>query len=146
MLYYGHESLLTRSAAARVTGCRSRTDASRDCEDVRDLRGDDQTLSQTTARDRSLFAKSDPRQSCQERSGVAGQLESAVRSPSRCDARRALPAVPSRTWHRGEYGQHQSRQSFPGLDAKKTLGWQAYLDGRKILREGERRIGKREVA
>ena len=29
---------------------------------------------------------------------------------------------------------------------EKTLGWQAYLDGRRILREEERRIGKRGVA
>src|SRR6266851_6979574 len=28
---------------------------------------------------------------------------------------------------------------------EKKLGWQAYLDGRRILREEERRIGKREV-
>jgi len=31
------------------------------------------------------------------------------------------------------------RENYP-------LGWQAYLDGRRILREEERRIGKRGVA
>jgi len=49
--------------------------------------------------------------------------ESAVRSPSRCDARRARSAVPSRTGHRGEYGQHQSRQSFLGWTRKKRRSW-----------------------
>src|SRR6266566_295011 len=112
-------SLFTRFTAASRASGRCRTEPGRDCQDVCGLGGNDQTLSQTTTRDRSRFTKSDPRPSCQERSGVAGPLESAVRSPSRCDARRALSAVPSRTWHRGEYGQHQSRQSFPGLDAKK---------------------------
>src|SRR5713226_739291 len=119
MLYCRHESLFTRFTAASRASGRCRTEPGRDCQDVCGLGGDDQTLSQTTTRDRSRFAKSDPRPSCQERSGVAGPLESAVRSPSRCDARRALSAVPSRTGHRGEYGQHQSRQSCPGLDAKK---------------------------
>jgi hypothetical protein len=119
MLYCGHESLLTRFTAARATSCRCRTDASGDCQDLRGLGRDDQALSQTTPRDWSCAAQSDPRSSCQERSGVAGPLESAVRSPSRCDARRALPAVQSRPWHRGESCQYQSRQSCPGLDAKK---------------------------
>ncbi len=36
--------------------------------------------------------------------------------------------------------------SGAGAGGKKGLGWQAYLDGRRILREEERRIGKREVA
>src|SRR6266700_1024529 len=119
MLYCRHESLFTRLTATSHASGRCRTEPGRDCQDVCGLGGDDQTLSQTTTRDRSRFAKGDPRPSCQERSGVAGPLESAVRSPSRCDARRALPPVPSRTWHTGEYGQHQSRQSRPGLDAKK---------------------------
>src|SRR5437588_1294533 len=119
MLYCRHESLFTRFTATSRASGRCLTDAGRVCQDVCGLGGDDQTLSQTTTRDRSRVAKSDPRPSCHERSAVAGPLASAVRSPSRCDARRALPAVPSRTWHRGEYGQHQSRQSGPGLDAKK---------------------------
>src|SRR6266568_1726650 len=119
MLYCRHESLFTRFTAASRASGRCRTEPGRDCQDVCGLGGDDQTLSQTTTRDRSRFAKSDPRPSCADQCGVAGPLESAVRSPSRCDTRRTLPAVPSRTWHRGEYGQHQSRQSFPGLDAKK---------------------------
>src|SRR6266700_669622 len=119
MLYCRHESLFTRFTATSRASDRCRTEPGRDCQDVCGLGSDDQTLSQTTTRERSRVAKSDPRPSCQERSGVAGPLESAVRSPSRCDARRALPPVPSRTWHTGEYGQHQSRQSCPGLDAKK---------------------------
>ncbi len=57
--------------------------------------------------------------SCQKRSGVAGPLESAMRGPSRRDARRALLPVPSRTWHRREHSQHQSCQSGSGMDAKK---------------------------
>jgi len=32
------------------------------------------------------------------------------------------------------------------MNAAFFLGWQAYLDGRGILREGKRRIGKRAVA
>src|SRR6266852_1259530 len=119
MLYCGHESLLTRFTTTRPPSCRCRTDASGDSQDLRGLGRDDQALSQTTPRDRSCTAQSDSRSSCQERSGVAGPLESAVRSPSRCDTRRALPVVPSRLWHRGEHSQHQSRQSCPGLDAKK---------------------------
>src|SRR5260370_3514362 len=118
MLYYRHESLFTRFTAASRASGRCRTEPGRDCQDVCGLGGDDQTLSQTTTRDRSRVAKSDPRPSCQERSGVAGPLESAVRSPSRCDATRALPAVPSRTWHRGKYAEHQSRRNTPGLDTK----------------------------
>src|SRR6266566_2559701 len=59
--------------------------------------------------------------SCQKRSGVAGPLESAMRGPSRRDARRALLPVPSRTWHRREHSQHQSCQSGSGMDAKKTV-------------------------
>src|SRR5712692_563 len=119
MLYCKHESLFTRFTAASHASCRCRTEPGRDCQDVCCLGGGRIILKKTTTRDRSRLAKRDPRPSCQERSGVAGPLESAVRSPSRCDARRALPPVPSRTWHRGEYGQHQSRQSFLGLDAKK---------------------------
>ncbi len=119
MLYCGHESLLPRFTTARPPSSRCRTDASGDRQDLRGLGGDDQALSQTTPRNGSCAAQNDPRSACQERSGVAGPLESAVRSPSRCDTRRTLPAVPSRPWHRGEHSQHQSRQSGPGLDAKK---------------------------
>ena len=119
MLYYEHESLFTRSAAACPPMRGSRNIPSRDCENIRGLGSDDQTLSQTTTRDRSGGAKSDSRSSCQKRSDVAGQLESAVRSSSRCHARRALSPVPSRTWHRGESCQHQSCQSGAGLDTKK---------------------------
>src|SRR5947209_13387279 len=119
MLYCRHESLYTRFTATSHASCRCRREPGRDCQDVCYLGGDDQTLSQTTTRDWSRFAKGDPRPSCQERSAVAGQLENAVRSLSRCDARRALSAIPSQTWHRSEYVQHQSRQSWPRLDAKK---------------------------
>src|SRR6266699_3300624 len=143
MLYCRHESLFTRLTATSHASGRCRTEPGRDCQDVCGLGGDDQTLSQTTTRDRSRFAKSDPRPSCADQCGVAGPLESVVRSPSRCDPRRTLLAVPSRTWHRGEYGQHQSRQSFPGLDAKKTLGWQAYLE-EDVLKSCE--VGSRILA
>ena len=87
--------------------------------DLRGLGLHHQTLSQTTTRERSPLAKSDPRSSCQERSSVAGALASAVRSPSRCDTRRALPLVPGHPWHPGEPGQHQPRQSGFRLDTKK---------------------------
>jgi hypothetical protein len=91
MVYYGHESLLTRSAAARVTSCRSRTHASGDCEDVCDLRRDHQAVSQATPRDRSRRAQSDSGSSCHQRSSAAGGPERAVRSPSRCQIGRPLP-------------------------------------------------------
>src|SRR3989442_14283305 len=90
MLYCRHESLLTRFTAASRASCRCRTEPGRDCQDVCGLGGNDQTLSQTTTRDRSRVAKSDPRPSCHERSAVAGPLESAVSSPSRCGARASL--------------------------------------------------------
>src|SRR6266852_5193900 len=147
MLYCRHESLFTRCTAASRASCRCRTEPGRDCQDVCCLGGDDQTLSQTTTRDRSRLAKRDPRPSCQERSGVAGPLESAVRSPSRCDARRALPPVPSRTWHRGEYGQHQSRQSFLGLDAKKKTLVAREQDerARAAWREQARQLARQDL-
>src|SRR6266700_588214 len=78
MLYYRYASLLTRCTAARPPSCRSRTDASEDCHELRGLGRDDQALPQITPRDRSRAAQSDPRSSCQERSGVAGPLESAA--------------------------------------------------------------------
>ena len=119
MLYSEHASLFTRPQAACVASRRSRNNTSRDSENVRRLGSDKQALSQTTTRDRSRGAKSDSRSTCQERSRVAGPLASAVSSPSRCDPRRALPNVPSRTWRRGEPRQHQSRQGGFGLDTKK---------------------------
>ncbi len=119
MVNWGHESLFPRFTATSAARNRCRTEPIRGGRDVRRLAGLDQTLSQTTTRDRSCLAKSDPRSSCQKRSGVAGPLESAARSSSRCDTRRALSPVPSRAWHRREHGQHQSRQSRSGLDTKK---------------------------
>lgn len=119
MLYYGHESLFTRPQAACAASRRSRNNTSRDSENVRSLGTDHQALSQTPTRDWSCVAQSDPRSAFQERSRVAGPLAGAVRGPSRRDARRALSLVPSRTWHRGESGQHQSCQGCFGLDSKK---------------------------
>src|SRR6266699_4052194 len=87
MLYCRHESLFTRFTAASRASGRCRTEPGRDCQDVCGLGGDDQTLSQTTTRDRSRFAKSDPRPSCADQCGVAGPLESAVRSPDRKSTR-----------------------------------------------------------
>src|SRR6266446_10826754 len=147
MLYYRHESLLTRFTTARPTSCRCRTDASGDCQDLRGLGRDDQALSQTTPRDRSCAAQSDSRSSCQERSGVAGPLESAVRSPSRCDTRRALPVVQSRTMHRGEHGQRQSCQSCPGLDAKKKtlVAREQDHEARTAWREQARRLASQDL-
>ncbi len=147
MLYCGHESLLTRFTTTRPPSCRCRTDASGDSQDLRGLGRDDQALSQTTPRDRSCTAQSDSRSSCQERSGVAGPLESAVRSPSRCDTRRALPVVPSRIWHRGEHSQHQSRQSCPGLDAKKKtlVAREQDQEARTAWREQARRLASQDL-
>src|SRR6266699_6072701 len=119
MLYYEHESLFTRPQAACAASRRSRNNTSRDSENVRRLGTDNQALSQTTTRDWSCFAQSDPWSAFQERSRVAGALAGAVRGPSRRDARRAWSLVSSRTWHQGESGQHQSCQGHFGLDAKK---------------------------
>ncbi len=119
MLDYEYESLFARSAAAYPAGRGSRNPTSRDCENLRGLGTNNQALSQTTTRDWSCFAQSDPRSACQERSRIAGPLAGAVRGPSRRDARRALSLVPNRTWHRGESGQHQSCQGRFGVDAKK---------------------------
>src|SRR5258708_32795399 len=119
MLYYEHESLCTRPQAACAASRRSRNNTSRDSENVGSLGTDSQALSQTTTRDWSCLAQSDPRSACEERSRIAGPLAGAVRGPSRRDARRALSLVPNRTWHRGESGQHQSCQGRFGWDAKK---------------------------
>src|SRR6266567_3479549 len=54
--------------------------------------------------------------SCQKRSGVAGPLESAMRGPSRRDARRALLPVPSRTWHRREQMKQLLSQDLVFVD------------------------------
>src|SRR5712692_4172547 len=147
MLYCRHESLFTRFTAASRASGRCRREPGRDCQDVCCLGGDDQTLYKTTTRERSRFAKGDPRPSCADRSAVAGPLESAVRSPSRCDARRALSAVPSRTGHRGEYGQHQSRQNCPGLDAKKKtlVAREQDESARAAWREQARQVGSQDL-
>jgi hypothetical protein len=119
MLDYEYESLFARSAATYPASRGSRNPTSRDCENLRGLGTNHQALSQTTTRERSRFAKGDSRSSCKKRSAVAGQLESATRNPSRCQARRALPTVRGHVWHPGESGQHQSCQNGSGLDAKK---------------------------
>ncbi len=119
MVNCDYESLFPRFAATSAACHRCRTEPSRGRRDLRGLGLHHQTLSQTTTRERSSLAKSDPRSSCQERSGIAGALASAVSSPSRCDTRRALPLVPSRAWHPGEPGQHQPRQNCFRLDTKK---------------------------
>ncbi|SRR6266487_2241506 len=119
MLNSRYESLFSRFAAARAPCDRRRTEPDRDRRNLCRLSPHHQTLSQTTTRDWPCLAKSDPRSACQKRSGVAGPLESPIRGPSRRDARRALPPVPSRTWCRGEHRQHQPCQSCSGVDAKK---------------------------
>src|SRR6266700_3087092 len=119
MLNSRYESLFSRFAAARAPCDRRRTEPDRDRRNLCRLSPHHQTLSQTTTRDWPCLAKSDPRSACQKRSGLAGPLESPIRGPSRRDARRALPPVPSRTWCRGEHRQHQPCQSCSGVDAKK---------------------------
>src|SRR5260370_4352060 len=119
MLDYEHESLFTRSAAAYPASRGSRNITSRGCENLRGLGTNNQALPQTTTRERSRSAKGDSRSSCKKRSAVAGQLARTTRTPSRCQARRALPTVRGKVWHQGESGQHQSCQNGPGLDAKK---------------------------
>src|SRR5713226_1605255 len=119
MLNYEHESLFTRSAAACPASRGPRNNTSRDCQNVRGLGSDDQALSQTTKRDRSCLAQSDPRSPCPERSSLAGEPERAVSNPSRCHARRTLPPLRSQNWPAGESRQYQSCQSGSGLDTKK---------------------------
>jgi transposase len=119
MLNWRHESLCPRCAATSAACHRCRTGPDRGRQDLRGLGRHDQTLSQTTARERSCVAKSDPRSACQERSRIAGPLTSAVRSPSRRHTRTAVPPVPSRAWHPGEPGQHQPRSDDFRLDTKK---------------------------
>ena len=53
MLYYEHESLFTRSPAACPASRGSRNITSRDCENIRGLGSNDQTLHTTAL----LFAK-----------------------------------------------------------------------------------------
>jgi hypothetical protein len=114
-----YESLFSRFAATCAPCDRLWREPERDRRNLCCVSPHHQTLSATTTRNRSRVAKSDPRSSCQKRSGVAGPFESAMRGPSRCEARRALPPVPGRTWHRREHSQHQSCQSGSGVDAKK---------------------------
>lgn len=114
-----YESLFPRFTATSAARSRCRTEPIRGGKDLRRLGLLDQTLSKSPARNWSGVAKSDSRSSCQKRSSLAGPLESAARSPSRCHTRRALSVVQSRAWPRCEYGQHQSRQSGSGVDTKK---------------------------
>src|SRR6266700_5709615 len=60
MVNWGHESLFPRFTATSAARNRCRTEPIRGGRDVRRLAGLDQTLSQTTTRDRSCLAKAIP--------------------------------------------------------------------------------------
>ena len=120
MLYYGYERLFARFAAPRAASHRRRSQPEPGRRAVCGLGANHQAVSQSPTRDWPRLAKSDPRPSCQEKSCIAGGSERAMRTLSRCQARRTLPHVGKKDRHQGESCLHQSCQSCSGLDTKKT--------------------------
>src|SRR5689334_9947670 len=119
MINWRHESLFPRLTAASAASHRYWTEPGRGGQNLFRFGSHDQTLPQAPTRNGSRVAQNDSRSPCGERSRVTGALETATRSPSRCDTRRTLSSVPSSAWHPGQPGQHQSRQGGFGLDTKK---------------------------
>lgn len=119
MLYYEHESLFARFAAPGAASHRCRSQSEPGRRAICGLGGHHQTLPQTATRERSRRAKDDPWSACGERSPVAGPPPRTIRGPSRRDARRALQALQSSIWHRGQYSLHHARQAASWLDEKK---------------------------
>ena len=119
MLNYRHESVFTRSATTSAPSHRCRSQPGRSSRDLCRLRADHQAVSQSPTRDRRRLAKSDPRPSCKKRSRIAGGPARAIRAPSRCQARRALPHVGRKDRDQGQPRQHFACENGPGLDAKK---------------------------
>src|SRR5579859_1841056 len=122
MLNCEHESLLPRFTSARPARSRCRADASRDREDLRGVCRHDQTLSETTTRDRPSASQSDSRTSCQERGSVRGGSLDTVGGAPGCDPGRTRTALASRARPAGQSGQHSPRHCPVGVDTqKKTL-------------------------
>src|SRR6266700_6337796 len=119
MLNYEHESLFTRPPATSATSHRCWSQPEPGGRDLCHLSANHQAVSQSPTRDRPRFAKSDPRPPCCDRSRIAGGSERAIRTLSRCQARRALPPVGRKDRYQGESCFHQSCQSSSGLDTKK---------------------------
>jgi len=68
-----------------------------------------------------VLPKAIPGRASGEGSSVASPSASATRSPSRCDAGRALPPVPRSPPRPRQPGEHQSGSDGAGLDTKKKI-------------------------
>jgi transposase len=119
MINCGHESLFPRFAATSVASHRPGKEPVRGRRDVCHFYSHDQALSQSTTREWTGHAQTDPGSAQHQRSGLAGGPARTARSQPRCQSRAALPDVVRADWHQGQHCVYQPHQSSFGLDAKK---------------------------